>query len=60
MKFFFPASFRARDKPQNSVSAALALFFSSSAAGKQVNARTAIQVSSGMVNLIYHCTGFVV
>lgn len=42
--------FRSRDKPQNAVSAAPAFFFGSSAAGKPVNARTAIQVST-----VYAC-----
>ncbi len=50
MKFSFKSIFNSRDKPQNAVSAAPAFFFGSSAAGKQVNARTAIQVST-----VYAC-----
>ena len=42
--------FKARDKPSNAVSAAPAFFFGSSAAGKPVTARTAIQVST-----VYAC-----
>ena len=49
MKSLF-SIFRSRDKPQNAVSAAPAFFFGSSVAGKQVNARTAIQVST-----VYAC-----
>lgn len=42
--------FHSRDKPQNSVSAAPAFFFGTSGAGKSVNERTAIQLST-----VYAC-----
>ena len=42
--------FHSRDKPQNSVSAAPTFFFGTSGAGKSVNERTAIQLST-----VYAC-----
>ena len=50
MRNLLQTFFRSRDKTQNAVSSAPAFFFGSSAAGKQVNARTAIQVST-----VYAC-----
>ena len=46
MKNPFTALFRARDKPQDSVSAAPTFYFGTSGAGKPVNATTAIQLST--------------
>ena len=45
MKNPFTALFRARDKPQDSVSAAPTFYFGTSGSGKAVNAQTAIQLS---------------
>ncbi|HOO52280.1 MAG TPA: phage portal protein, partial [Alphaproteobacteria bacterium] len=50
MKNPFSSLFKARDKPQNSVSSALAFFFSTSAAGKPVSPRTAVQMTA-----VYAC-----
>ena len=50
MKNPFSGLFKARDKPQNSVSSALAFFFSTSAAGKSVSPRTAVQMTA-----VYAC-----
>ena len=46
MKNPFTALFRARDKPQDSVSAAPTFYFGTSGSGKAVNAQTAIQLST--------------
>ena len=46
MKNPFIALFRARDKPQDSVSAAPMFYFGTSSAGKSVSAQTAIQLST--------------
>ena len=46
----FARFFRSRDKPRDSVSAALAFYFGSSAAGKAVNPRTAVQMTA-----VYAC-----
>ena len=46
MKNPFAALFRARDKPQDSVSAAPTFYFGTSGSGKPVNANTAIQLST--------------
>ena len=46
MKNPFIALFRARDKPQDSVSAAPTFYFGTSGSGKAVNAQTAIQLST--------------
>ena len=46
----FTALFRARDKPQDSVSAAPTFYFGTSGSGKPVNANTAIQLST-----VYAC-----
>ena len=50
MKNPFTALFRARDKPQDSVSAAPTFYFGTSGSGKAVNATTAIQLST-----VYAC-----
>ena len=50
MKNPFSGLFRARDKPQDSVSAAPTFYFGTSGAGKAVNAQTAIQLST-----VYAC-----
>ena len=50
MKNPFTALFRARDKPQDSVSAAPTFYFGTSGSGKPVNASTAIQLST-----VYAC-----
>ena len=50
MKNPFSALFRARDKPQDAVSAATTFSFGTAGSGKSVNARTAIQVST-----VYAC-----
>ncbi len=50
MKNPFLSIFRARDKPQNAVSAAQPFYFGSSASGKSVNPRNAVQVST-----VYAC-----
>ena len=50
MKNPFTALFRARDKPQDSVSAAPTFYFGTSGSGKAVNAQTAIQLST-----VYAC-----
>ena len=50
MKNPFTALFRARDKPQDSVSAAPTFYFGTSSAGKSVTAQTAIQLST-----VYAC-----
>ena len=50
MKNPFTALFRARDKPQDAVSAATTFSFGMAGSGKSVNARTAIQVST-----VYAC-----
>ena len=50
MKNPFTALFRARDKPQDSVSAAPTFYFGNSGSGKPVNANTAIQLST-----VYAC-----
>jgi HK97 family phage portal protein len=42
--------FRSRDKPENSVSPAMAFYFGGSAAGKSVNPRTAVQMTA-----VYSC-----
>ena len=48
MKNPFTALFRARDKPQDSVSSAPTFYFGTSGSGKPVNANTAIQLSRFM------------
>ena len=53
MKNPFTALFRARDKPQDSVSAAPTFYFGTSGSGKAVNATTAIQLST-----VYACNTF--
>lgn len=50
MKNPFTALFRARDKPQDSVSAAPLFYFGTSGSGKSVTAQTAIQLST-----VYAC-----
>ena len=50
MKNLFSALFRARDKPQDSVSTAPTFYFGTSGSGKPVNANTAIQLST-----VYAC-----
>ena len=50
MKNPFAALFRARDKPQDSVSAAPTFYFGISGSGKSVTAQTAIQLST-----VYAC-----
>ena len=50
MKNPFAGLFRARDKPQDSVSAAPTFYFDTSGSGKPVNANTAIQLST-----VYAC-----
>ena len=50
MKNPFTALFRARDKPQDSVSPAPTFYFGTSGAGKNVTAQTAIQLST-----VYAC-----
>ena len=50
MKNPFLVLFRARDKPQDAVSAATTFSFGMAGSGKSVNARTAIQVST-----VYAC-----
>lgn len=50
MKNLFTALFRARDKPQDSVSTAPTFYFGNSGSGKPVNASTAIQLST-----VYAC-----
>ena len=50
MKNPFTTLFRARDKPQDSVSAASTFYFGTSSAGKSVTAQTAIQLST-----VYAC-----
>ena len=50
MKNPFAGLFRARDKPQDSVSAAPIFYFGTSGSGKPVNANTAIQLST-----VYAC-----
>ena len=50
MKNPFTALFRARDKPQDSVSAAPMFYFGTSGSGKSVTAQTAIQLST-----VYAC-----
>ena len=50
MKNPFTTLFRARDKPQDSVSAAPTFYFGTSSAGKSVTAQTAIQLST-----VYAC-----
>ena len=50
MKNPFAGLFRARDKPQDSVSAAPTFYFGTSGSGKPVNANTAIQLST-----VYAC-----
>ena len=50
MKNLFAALFRARDKPRNVVSPAEVFYFGSSASGKTVNPRNAVQVST-----VYAC-----
>ena len=50
MKNPFAGLFRARDKPQDSVSAAPTFYFGTSGSGKPVNASTAIQLST-----VYAC-----
>ena len=50
MKNPFSALFRARDKPQDAVSAAPTFYFGSSGAGKSVTAQSAIQLST-----VYAC-----
>ena len=50
MKNPFSGLFRARDKPQDSVSAAPTFYFGTSGSGKAVNAQTAIQLST-----VYAC-----
>ena len=50
MKIPFLNLFRARDKPRDAVSAAMTFFFGSSASGKAVNPRNAVQVST-----VYAC-----
>ena len=46
MKNPFAVLFRARDMPQDSVSAAPTFYFGTSGSGKPVNANTAIQLST--------------
>ena len=50
MKIPFLNLFRARDKPRDAVSAATTFFFGSSASGKSVNPKNAVQVST-----VYAC-----
>lgn len=50
MKNPFTAPFRARDKPQDSVSAAPVFYFSTSDSGKSVTVQSAIQLST-----VYAC-----
>ena len=50
MKNPFAGLFRARDKPQDSVSSAPTFYFGTSGSGKPVNANTAIQLST-----VYAC-----
>ena len=50
MKNPFAALFRSRDKPKDTISAAPTFYFGSSAAGKPVTAKTAIQMST-----VYAC-----
>ena len=50
MKNPFLGLFRARDKPRDAVSAATTFFFGSSASGKAVNPKNAVQVST-----VYAC-----
>ena len=50
MKNPFAALFRARDKPRDVVSTAEVFYFGSSASGKTVNPRNAVQVST-----VYAC-----
>jgi len=50
MKNPFTALFRARDKPEDSVSAAPTFYFGTSGSGKAVNVTTAIQLST-----VYAC-----
>jgi len=50
MKNPFSLLFRSRDKPQNAVSQALAFYFGSSASGKSVTPRSAMQMSA-----VYAC-----
>ena len=50
MKNPFSYLFRARDKPQNAVSAALSFYFGMSGSGKSVSPTSAIQVSA-----VYAC-----
>ena len=50
MKNPFLGLFRARDKPRDAVSAATTFFFGSSASGKSVNPKNAVQVST-----VYAC-----
>ena len=50
MRNIFTTLFRARDKPQDSVSAAPTFYFGTSGSGKPVNANTAIQLST-----VYAC-----
>ena len=50
MKNPFAALFRARDKPTDSISSAMTVYFGSSTAGKSVTAKTAIQMST-----VYAC-----
>ena len=50
MKNPFSGLFRARDKPQDSVSAAPVFYFGTSGSGKAVTVQTAIQLST-----VYAC-----
>ena len=50
MKNLFAIFFRSRDKPQDAVSAAPTFYFGTSASGKTVNPRNAVQVST-----VYAC-----
>lgn len=50
MKNPFLFFFRSRDKPRNAVSAAQAFYYGSSAAGKSVTPRSALQIST-----VYAC-----
>ena len=50
MKNPFSFFFRSRDKPQGAVSAAPTFYFGTSASGKSVNPRNAVQVST-----VYAC-----
>ena len=50
MKNPFASFFRARDKPRNAVSAALAFMFGAAGSGKSVNARSAMQLTT-----VYAC-----